>query len=167
MKRRDTVSMSLLVGWLGLGASGLACGGSDVVGGDGEGGEGTTTDDGADTSESGQNQSGADEDAGGDEVPAACGEIDLEDPCEACVAEACTSEGLECCSTEGCMDVLSCAREVGCDGVSCYQPDTCQAEIDAAGGPTSPAIPAAQALGNCAYENCAVCFEGYGGGGGS
>lgn len=79
--------------------------------------------------------------------------IDPDDPCEVCVATSCTTEALNCCNQEGCLDIISCAQETGCDGIDCYSPDTCQAVIDAAGGP-SIAVEYAQPLGDCALSKC-------------
>jgi len=82
------------------------------------------------------------------------GAVNMDDLCEVCVVKSCTQEALACCQHEGCLDVIACAQKTGCDGVNCYAPDTCQKEIDAAGGP-SVALEFASPLGECALGNCA------------
>src|SRR5688572_24558761 len=51
--------------------------------------------------------------------------------------------------TTGCLPVVACALATGCVHAECYEPDTCMAEIDGAGGLTGDATAAAGPLGNC------------------
>lgn len=145
-----------------------ACGGdTDVQGPDGSGGAAASASSGDTSGSTGSGDTGASTGSGEQN---ACGidSIDMADPCETCIASQCTAEALACCQAPGCLDVVRCAAEKGCDGVSCYAPEMCQAEIDAAG--IDVASNQATALGACALSACAMeCGqeEGEGGAGGS
>ena len=82
------------------------------------------------------------------------GSVDESDPCEACVVQNCMIEAYECCMQDGCLELVDCAREHSCNGVDCYSPDKCQAEIDAAGG-AQWAMAYAMPLADCATTHCA------------
>jgi hypothetical protein len=103
-------------------------------------------------SSSGGEGNGSSSAAGGD---AQCGpgSVSQDDPCEVCVVEQCATEAYACCMQEGCLDIIDCARQTGCDGINCYSPDACQNEIDAAGGP-GVATQYAMPLGDCAASKC-------------
>ena len=125
-------------------------GGEDV--GDGESasneGEGEVEDDGGETNSSNNNNASAE-----------CGpaSINQDDACEVCIGTKCTAEALACCEKEGCLDVVFCAAANECNGIDCYAPDKCQAEIDAAG--LEVATTYAQPLGDCALTECATECE--------
>jgi hypothetical protein len=130
-----------------------ACGGDTDVEQGGEGGDDATSSTG-DTSSSG---SGDTSSSSGDQTQQnACGadDVNQEDACEVCIATQCTAEALACCQAPGCLDVVRCAAEKGCDGINCYTPENCQAEIDLAG--LDVAQGEATELGACALETCAV-----------
>ncbi len=94
----------------------------------------------------------------------ACGPeaVDQSNDCEVCIASVCTQEAYACCQHDGCLDVVYCGAAKGCNGIECYAPDMCQAEIDAAG--IDVAMDFAQALGDCAIANCpAECEDMVGG----
>lgn len=125
-------------------------GGEDV--GDGESasneGEGEVEDDGGETNNNNNNNTGAE-----------CGpaSINQDDACEVCIGTKCTAEALACCEQEGCLDVVYCAAANECNGIDCYAPDKCQAEIDAAG--LEVATTYAQPMGDCALTECATECE--------
>ena len=126
-------------------------GGEDVGDGEsasneGEGTEQTDDDDGGTTSNNG---------GGGLECGPAS--INQDDACEVCIGTKCTAEALACCEQDGCLDVVFCAAANDCDGIDCYAPDKCQAEIDAAG--LDVATTYAQPLGDCALSECATECE--------
>jgi len=78
--------------------------------------------------------------------------INQDDACEVCMGNKCAAETLACCEAPGCLEVVYCAAESGCNGVDCYTPDKCQAEIDAAG--LEAAMNLAQPMGDCAIAQC-------------
>ena len=133
-----------------------ACGGDTDVppetGDESEDPSSAGSDDGGDTAQDG----GSSDDGGGSSSQNACGAdaVNMDDPCEVCIASQCTAEALACCQQPGCLDVVYCAAEHGCDGVDCYTPDKCQTEIDAAG--VEVAMNEATDLGACAVESCAT-----------
>ena len=129
-----------------------ACGG-DVSESDdsADGQDDVTTNDDSETTGGGNNNTG------GEEGTCGVGAVNAEDACELCIASQCTTEALACCEQEGCLDVVRCAADSGCNGYDCYAPDMCQAEIDAAG--IEVATTYAQALGDCAIEKCEVECE--------
>jgi hypothetical protein len=94
------------------------------------------------------------------------GSIDMNDPCEVCVATSCTMQALACCQQPGCLDIVRCAQEKGCSGIDCYAPETCKDVIDKAGGP-AVATMYAKPLGDCALASCKDKCGGGGGAGGS
>ncbi|MBL4683091.1 MAG: hypothetical protein JKY37_00765 [Nannocystaceae bacterium] len=114
---------------------------------------------------------GTSESGGG--VPGCEGLPEAQVPCTACALEACAELATACCDgtdfaaaeAAGCFPLFECAVETGCVHMACYQPDTCMAEVDAAGGVTSPALGSALALGEClqaaaaseASEACMAC----------
>lgn len=142
-----------------------ACGGdTDVQSPDGSGGADASSSTGDTSGSTGSGDSGASTGSGEQN---ACGidSIDMADPCETCIASQCTAEALACCQAPGCLEVVRCAADKGCDGVSCYSPEMCQAEIDAAG--IDVASNQATALGACALSSCATeCGQDGGGGAG-
>lgn len=78
---------------------------------------------------------------------------DPNEPCEVCAAQECATETDACCVEMGCLDLVRCALETGCSAdpnpLACYMPDTCQTEVDNAGGPLGSGTTAAQTLGEC------------------
>lgn len=82
-----------------------------------------------------------------------------DDPCLRCGFDACTDAYASCCAltdvdasdvpTTGCLPLVSCALATGCVHATCYQPDTCMAEVDGAGGITGDGTAAAGAFGDC------------------
>lgn len=83
--------------------------------------------------------------------------LDKQDPCECCAAEKCFSALQSCCNTKGCYAVVQCVVETMCDGLGCYNANTCKSEIDAAGGPFGKGTQAAQSVGDCAVTACRGC----------
>jgi hypothetical protein len=87
--------------------------------------------------------------------------IDAADPVEVCVADVCETEAMACCAIDGCLDLVQCVRESGCESLECYLVDgmdgPCKAEIDALGGVASAGVGAAQTLGDCAVPKCGGC----------
>ena len=81
--------------------------------------------------------------------------VDQDDPCETCAAIKCMAEALACCETPGCLDIIDCGLEKGCNGIDCYADDMCKAEIDAAGG-IGDATNNALVLVDCSSMNCAA-----------
>ncbi len=97
------------------------------------------------------------------------------DPCLTCGWEQCADPYVACCelsefgddgtASSGCMPVVACALATGCMHASCYEPDTCMAEIDGAGGISGDGTAAAGAFGDClgaavvagASDACAAC----------
>jgi hypothetical protein len=157
MTRTLLVSFSVAI----FGAA--ACGGSVAGGGSTGEPEGAANDDGAQNNGStsggddglGTSTGAASGSTGSGDNGGQCtaGSVDLNDPCQVCVVTKCTAEAKACCEQNGCLDIIACARETGCDGAGCYAPDTCQKQIDAAGGITV-ALEFAQPLGDCAIANC-------------
>jgi len=92
-------------------------------------------------------------------------QINQDDACEVCAIDECYDLLLACCEVEGCLDIIRCAQETECTGVDCYMPDTCQTEIDAAGG-IGVATEFASPLGDCVLAECTGCSTGGGGGAG-
>jgi hypothetical protein len=84
--------------------------------------------------------------------------FDVNDPYEVCVAVVCEPEKMQCCAFDGCLELVACARETGCEGLECYQEETCMAEIDALGGITGEGVSAAQSLADCAFPQCGGCI---------
>jgi hypothetical protein len=127
-------------------------GGEDVGDGESASNEGA----GAGVAEGGSDASGS---TGSGTQGLECGpsSINQDDPCELCIGTKCTAEALACCEQDGCLDVVFCAAENGCNGIDCYAPDKCQAEIDAAG--LEVATTYAQAMGDCALAECAMECE--------
>jgi hypothetical protein len=97
------------------------------------------------------------------------------DPCLTCGWEECGDPYVACCeltlfgddgtASSGCLPLVSCALATGCVHATCYQPDTCMAEVDGAGGITGDGTAAAGAFGDClgaavaaaASDACAEC----------
>lgn len=106
-----------------------------------------------------------------------CGEPP-DDPCLRCGFEQCVEPFAACCELSthaddgtadgGCLPLVSCALATGCVHAECYQPDTCMAEVDGAGGITGDGTAAAANLGDClgaavaagASEACLACQAG-------
>lgn len=104
---------------------------------------------------------------GPDAGPLSC-ETDPPDACFTCRCEECRSEFTTCLDDAGCGEVLDCAAATDClvlpvagslsDPTHCYQPDNCQAEIDAVGGPDGASYQALLDLLDCAaYAECPEC----------
>lgn len=133
----------------GSGASG-GSGGSGASGGSGGSGGATTTDTDTGTAGSG----------GGTTDFTACeGKFEGQSAdCQGCVQSSCADTLIACCETDGCAEIVSCAREAGCGGIECYtangMPGPCAAVIDGAGGPVGAAAGAAQDFGGCAQMQC-------------
>lgn len=132
------------------------------------GGDPEPVGDGESASEEGEGTegSGGESTTTTDDPPAECGpaSINQDDPCEVCIGTKCTAEALACCEQEGCLDVVFCAAANECNGIDCYAPDMCQAEIDAAG--LEVATTYAQPLGDCALVECEMeCASKVGGDG--
>ncbi|MBV1861893.1 MAG: hypothetical protein KUG77_25960 [Nannocystaceae bacterium] len=82
--------------------------------------------------------------------PGLCPAFDeLSVACLECASEACASAFDACCGDPGCAPVAACAMRTGCVHFECYDPDVCQTEIDAAGGPMSASIGLAAGWGEC------------------
>lgn len=108
-------------------------------------------------------------------APDGCATSSADDPCLACGAEQCAEPFASCCAQtgfddagaplDGCLPLVRCALETGCFHATCYQPDTCMAEVDAAGGITGDGTAAAGAFGEClnaaiaagSGDHCAAC----------
>ena len=133
-----------------------ACGGSTVEEeGTGQDASKAKGDNGSSSSSSSSSSSGEVDQCGPEAV-------DQTDDCEMCIATQCTDAAYDCCSQPGCLEVVRCAAEMGCNGIECYAPDKCQSEIDAAG--IDVAMNYAQALGDCAIASCpAECEDMVGG----
>jgi hypothetical protein len=118
-------------------------------------------------------------------ISAACGELDTNDACGACVCSECGDTLDACAATPGCPEILACVRENACSGTDCFCGDAtltrcfagegdgpCKDAVLAAPGgrePTlsdpsgGPASDAALAVGECAEDDdgCAdVCDVG-------
>lgn len=65
-----------------------------------------------------------------------------------CLCSTCLEEFAACVADDACWRISQCASAKKCNGMACYAPATCMAEIDAA-GVTSPAVTLATELGNC------------------
>jgi hypothetical protein len=89
--------------------------------------------------------------------PAGC-LFDPNDPIAVCAADVCEAEAQACCDVTGCLELVACVRETGCESFACYTEETCKAEIDTVGGPVSPGVDTAQALGDCAVPKCSGCM---------
>ena len=124
--------------------------GADVVDEEGVGGAGMSgghgSNDGADSSNS-TSSSGMTEQCGPSTV-------DTSDPCESCAAIACMQEALDCCNAPGCLEIVDCGREKGCNGIDCYSEENCKDVIDAAGG-IGEAATNALILAECSEVACA------------
>lgn len=77
---------------------------------------------------------------------------DAGDACNTCACRLCAAELDACFADPLCQAVVDCARRTGCGGLDCLQ--SCGAEIDAAGGPFSPAVGKAQAVSDCRDNQC-------------
>ena len=77
--------------------------------------------------------------------------------CECCAAEKCFGVLQTCCNTTGCYGVVKCVVKTMCSGIACYNPSTCKAEIDAAGGLLGAGTQAAQKVGDCVLSQCSSC----------
>ena len=161
--RRVVVGFALL-GCAAVGASASAgCGGDDTGSGGTTASSGTTTTTATTTTTS----SGAGGDGGagvcecGDmcmaDPPMGC-LFDPTDPIAVCAADVCEAEAQACCDVTGCLELVACVRETGCESFACYTDETCKAEIDTVGGPISPGVDTAQALGDCAVPKCSGCM---------
>ncbi len=85
-----------------------------------------------------------------------------------CNCEQCLCELLACRDNVDCTSIRECAQMSGCLGVDCYQPETCQAVIDATGGIGSPGAQLALRLSTCTEgAMCPVVCEGGSGSGGT
>ena len=62
----------------------------------------------------------------------------------------CAPQIVECVSNIGCALIFACAQQTGCQGVSCYSPDTCKPIIDQFGGLSGSATKDVLALISCA-----------------
>ena len=151
--------------WTAIGGWTLAMGLVACGGGDGSGTEGSgASDGGTGTGSSSSSSSTGSGTSTGSSSSEECGpsSVNQDDPCEVCIAQSCTSEALACCQAPGCLDVVYCAAETGCNGIECYADDKCKAEIDAAG--LDVAQSQAQTLGDCAIANCEMeCMSKVGG----
>jgi hypothetical protein len=71
-----------------------------------------------------------------------------------CTCNECTQEMIDCGEDPEayCEVIVACANEVGCTGVACYSPSTCQEVIDDApgGGLSSLSLALASAISDCA-----------------
>jgi hypothetical protein len=79
------------------------------------------------------------------------------DACTVCVCQSCLSQVTACGNDPGCNSIRMCAAVKGCAGAACYQPQTCRAAIDAAGGPLGASAALAQSLGSCVQTNGCAC----------
>ena len=96
-------------------------------------------------------------------VPTACGELPATaDPCLRCGQMACAAAFAACCAltefdlegmpTTGCLPLVTCALATGCVHAECYDPATCMAEVDGAGGISGDGTAAAGGFGACLGE---------------
>ncbi len=90
-----------------------------------------------------------------------------QDACQSCLCTSCETQVGTCLKDGACTTVFSCGMNAGCSGVDCYfAPDgsrgPCADEIDAAGGPASPAVAKALDVFRCseaARPDCRVCTQ--------
>ena len=161
---RQVVVGFALLGCAAVGASASAgCGGDDTGSGGTTASSGTTTTTATTTTTS----SGAGGDGGAGVCE--CGDMcmasppmgclfDPNDPIAVCAADVCEAEAQACCDVAGCLELVACVRETECVDFDCYTDETCKAEIDTVGGPISPGVDTAQALGDCAVPKCSGCM---------
>lgn len=117
-------------------------------------------------SASGSETSGSE--TSGPGTPACSVDVLESDPCIACAASECEPSAGQCCGLQGCLEALSCTLETGCQHAECLAPETCQAEIDAAGGIGGEALTVMMELGPClgaaiassTEASCAECAKG-------
>jgi hypothetical protein len=77
--------------------------------------------------------------------------------CNECLCESCLEETNDCVDDQGCLDIAACAYEKECILASCYLPETCQEEIDAAGGLGSTSVNLATVVGECSVAAACPC----------
>jgi hypothetical protein len=142
------MNQSKLVGFACLLSASVACGvaAPEKGAGGGAGGSGSSTAGPTTTTGSGK----AD---GTSKGQCTAADIDPENACEMCVVKNCTKEAKACCDHKGCLDIIDCGKKTGCSDVDCYKPETCQKQIDAAGG-IGVALQLAKPLGDCALKSC-------------
>jgi hypothetical protein len=81
--------------------------------------------------------------------------------CEKCACGSCYDSLIPCFKDQGgCPQILACANKTGCTGVDCYQPNTCQAIIDKAGGLGSYSLSLALPLFTCVRNSGCACGFG-------
>jgi hypothetical protein len=140
-------------------------GGNDDAGPGAGGSKGTPTDDPAECEAAGTVYDAVDEVClePADAIPICKDRAEVQAPgtkvddvtCGAgCTCTNCAQQMLDCGSDpeDYCPVILKCAQEKNCTGVGCYQPTTCQAEIDAApgGGLSSISVALATEISTCA-----------------
>ena len=79
------------------------------------------------------------------------------DSCQQCLCTTCSSEIVDCFSNFGCVLILACAQQSGCQGIACYSPQTCRPVIDQFGGLTGKSMGAVLSLVSCSVgsqNNC-------------
>lgn len=77
--------------------------------------------------------------------------------CEACLCADCFQSYGDCVGDFGCPKILECIDEVGCSGLDCYTPDTCQKVIDQFGGLAGASVAYVTALVECAVTASCPC----------
>jgi len=77
--------------------------------------------------------------------------------CEACLCADCFQPYGDCVGDFGCPKILECIDEVGCSGLDCYTPDTCQKVIDQFGGLAGASVAYVTALVECAVSASCPC----------
>ncbi len=98
-----------------------------------------------------------------------CGQGMIDTPCEECGATKCMAEAQGCAMasqcddqgnvTGGCLAFVQCAVEKCAGDLACVL-QMCSTELQEAGGVGSPAVSAAQALGDCVGAKCmAECAQ--------
>ncbi len=163
----------LFVVMLAAGMASLGCGDSGSGGsGTGAGGSGSgASGSGASGSgAAGPGSTGPGTGAGG-VMECGPGGIDMNDPCEVCAATNCTEAALACCEQTnaaaamgkmGCLDIIACVQETGCNSEAPMDPDGCLQPSPVGCNETimdagiAVALGEASALGDCVTMQCAT-----------
>ena len=77
--------------------------------------------------------------------------------CEQCLCKSCADPIVSCFSDVGCAFIFACAQQTGCQGLSCYSPNTCKSVIDQFGGLTGAPVRELFALASCTASSQNSC----------
>lgn len=79
--------------------------------------------------------------------------------CQTCLFESCSGQFLQCLQDIGCIEIIACAQQAGCQGIDCYDPNTCKKVIDRWGGPAGDSMKELLQTFGCAANAGCPCSQ--------